>query len=1666
MSEFCHLHCHSEYSLLDGMSRLKDMVKRANELNQPAIALTDHGVMFGAIEFYRAAKKEGIKPIMGVEAYLAPRGMRDRDSKLDRKPFHMLLLAENQTGYQNLLKLSSVAQLEGFYGKPRIDKETLAAHSKGLIATTGCLAAEVPRTLVNEGEEAAVEKLKWYLDVFGRDRFFLELQGHNIPELHTVNDTLVNWARKYDVGLVATNDVHYVRKEDAGPHDILLCMQTRDVLSNPKRMKLTPHESYYITSTEEMQQMFRHYPEALTNTIRIAEMCDVNLDSKGYHLPIFPVPAGYDAESYLRYLVETGLVERYGEKKAKHNPVVRERIERELRIINTMGFDTYFLIVWDLCKFAASADIWWNVRGSGAGSVVAYALRITNIDPLKYDLIFERFLNPARVSMPDFDLDFPDDRRHEMIEYAVRKYGKDKCAAIITFGTLGGRAAVRDVGRTMEIALSEVSRVAQLVPGGGGKGASLKKLLFDDAAAENWPTETADLREVYNSDPIMQDLLNNAIKLEGQTRHASTHAAGIVISDKPVWEYAPLHRPTKGDDSGPIQQVIQFDMNIAESIGLLKVDFLGLATLSIMRRACELIEQRHAEKLNLDNIPYERRHDDPEADAKIMKAYNLIQSGQTVGVFQIEGTGMRRMLQEMRPSEFEHIIAAISLYRPGPMEYIPTYIKRMHGEEEVAYHHEKLKPILQNTYGICVSGDAIVMDAHTGKRYRLDEVGELSDFMIQGVNEQWEPAVGRVTHWIDSGFKPVYKVTLRSGTSIKVTEDHPLLTEEGWLPLKEIQVGHYIGTPPYLIGPNQSPTPIDRRRLRILACLITNGSLANRTVVDFVSKNQALIDEYIRCVEDVFDNVRTTTLTQIGHVTRVSVAKKGGAYHDPNSMVIWLRELGFKHPPSSKPGGLRSYEKFVPPFIFEFGKDDIAFFLAALWDGNGYMANELCHYKTSSPQLAEDVRTLLLRIGIQSTTYTASYQLKSKAGQTPQTRSSYQVTVYDTKRLADLIQSHMISEKRSVKCTKESRFFIKRNPFVAELKQASLLSRRALAKQYGIAPYHFRFASRQDARISKHLVAPLAQDFELPHTRRSLNVIWQEVLSIEPAGVEHVYDLTVDGLHSFTVNLTTVHNCTYQEQIMRIASDLAGYSPGEADLMRRAVSKKKAKEIERHKKIFIEGSIKNGVDQASAEKIYGDIEYFARYGFNKSHASDYAVITVQTAYLKAHYPVEYMCALLEVEFDDPNKVPIFITECRRLGIDVLPPDINASGAKFTIEQNPKNAHLPKDNYQHWAIRVGLGAIKNVGLSAVEQILAEREQDGRFKSLDDFCERVNLRALNRRVIESLGKVGSFDDLVRPVVSNTPREVVTHKDVIDRMIGVSDQIHKAAAVGQLSMFGMMAASTPQLVKSSVLKPLPKISEIDPRKRLDEEKELLGIYISEHPLQQIATEVGKNITHFCGDVSQDDVEQTVVIAGLLSSLRPIITKKGKPMAFLKLEDVQGNIEVVVFPRTYEKAKEILEKDNILLVRGKVDARNDSLSVLADKIELYQAQALDDQSAPVAQTNGTAPKSPNEDSSLRDAIQYNLTLTIQRTDDHQQDVRRFRMILAALQKHKGISKVFLDCILLNGNVVHLEFPKLTTSWNALLRDTLKSYNVKVHAKDVTPKSRGHKYRKNGQHA
>jgi DNA polymerase-3 subunit alpha len=1096
-SEFVHLHVHSEYSLLDGLGRTAHLAKEAARLGQPALALTDHGVMHGAVEFFRNCKKAGVKPIIGVEAYLTPHGrsMQDRDRHKDNKRHHLLLLAQNMTGYKNLLKICSDGQLQGFYYRPRIDAAYLAAHAEGLICTTGCMAAEIPALLNSEGgqpsqPDKALERLRWYLDVFGRDRFYVELQEHSIPALTQVNKTLFQWAGEHELGLLVTNDVHYVTAQDAKAHDTLLCVQTSSLVDQPDRMRMSDN-SYYLKSLEEMSAIFRPMADlpdsAFTNSLKIAEMCEVELEDSSFHLPDLPpgvVPEGYNYESFLRHLTDEGLKRRYGER--ADSPEIQARKEHELEIINGMGFAIYYLIVWDLCQYARRRGIWWNVRGSGAGSIVAYATGITLIDPLKHHLIFERFLNPGRISMPDFDLDYPDDQREELIRYTIDRYGSDRVAQIVSFGRMKARAAIRDVGRAMDIPLSEVDRLAKQISAIPGKPATI-----DDVLDPDHEFYAQELEEQYERVDHVQELIDFARNLEGVARHSSVHAAAVIITDKPLTEYVPVMRP---QGSVITDSVTQFEFPICESIGLLKVDFLGLSTLTVMRKAAELIKARHGLEFTLENIPM----DDPQAFKDLPdfpapdKAFELLASGDVTGVFQVEGNGMRRVLTEMKPTKFEHIVAAISLFRPGPLEYIPTYIARMHGREKVEFKHPKLELILSETYGIIV----------------------------------------------------------------------------------------------------------------------------------------------------------------------------------------------------------------------------------------------------------------------------------------------------------------------------------------------------------------------------------------------------------------------------------------YQEQIIQIAAQLAGYAPGEADQIRKAVGKKIKSKIEEHRSKFVQGAVNNGIDKADAEAIYGDIEFFARYGFNKAHAADYALVTCQTAYLKAHFPIEYMAALLTVERGNTEKVGMLVGECRSMGIEVLPPSVNHSGIEFVIEDRGD---------EDPGIRFGLSAIKNVGEGPVSKIVVARETDGAFTDIDNFCSRVDLRQVGRRALEGLVKVGALDRFA------ARNHILA---IIDRMINLSSSMHKASSVGQMTMFDSGGFDAPQI--GSILYPEPdEMEDIPQREMLSWEKELTGTYLSDHPIQRFLPAIKAANTTLLAELDENMHGQQVTVAGMINFVRHHQTRKGDAMAFVEIEDIQTSREIVVFPRAFEAYADLLVNGNLIIVRGKVDApEGRPPKVLADSI------------------------------------------------------------------------------------------------------------------------------------
>lgn len=1372
---FAHLHVHTEYSLLDGFSNIKKLVKRVKEMNMDSVAITDHGTMFGVIDFYKAAKAEGVKPIIGLEAYMAARGMKDKDSKLDRSSFHLLLLAENDKGYQNLLKIASAAQLEGFYYYPRIDHDFLAAHSEGLICTSGCMSAEIPRALLQDNPEEALRKWNWYYDVFGPDHFFVELQEHNIPEILDLNKKLLELGARYSANYIATNDVHYVNQEDAKLQDVLLAIQTNSTLADKDRMRMTD-DSYFLRSPAEMSRLFAEVPSALSNTLLIAERCNVDLSFKGYHLPDFPVPDGHTPETYLRALCEAGARKRYQDDATSSK--VRERLDYELKVVHEMGFDAYFLIVWDLCTFARDHGIWYNARGSAAGSIIAYTLEITMVDPLEHALIFERFLNPGRVSMPDIDLDFRDDRRHEMLEYCARKYGDDKVAQIITFGTMGTKAAIRDVARVMEIPLPEVDRVAKLVPFVAG-GTTMAEAL-----------EIKEFKQIYDTDPKMREVIDIAARMEGTVRNAGTHAAGVVISDKPILEYLPLHRPTSNSEDTPIKSVTQFEMGILDTLGMLKVDFLGLITLTVMARACDLIFKRHGIKFDLSNIPI----DDP-------KAFELMGAGQTAGVFQVEGGGMTRWLVQMKPKNLDNIIAMVALYRPGPMAFIPDYISRMHGESEVQYRHPAMEPIFKDTYGIpvyqeqlmraavelagytpsesdelrkaiskknkeniekhrakfvkgavekgmeqstadaiytdweefarygfnkCLPGDVEVLDSATGRLVKVEDLyrGAVEiqktlscDISTLKIKNQ------SVLNVMDNGMKPVFRLTTALGRTIEATGNHPFYTYNGWRNLEELQPDEFIAVPRII--------PVE--------------------------------------------------------------GKQEWADHE----AIALGHLLAEYP-----------SKEIPAEVFELTNRQIALLLNALWESAGAADDQSSSYISVSQRTANQIQHLLLRFGVLSQIH--KFNISSE-------ECGWQIVVTEEESVG-IFSNHILRAGRLSATVSGG--------LKSSLSTWKSTKVDSLAQPEGLP------------RTEQAALAPLSP-------RPAQDIYWDRIAYIEYVGEKQTYDLEIAETHNFFANDILVHN---------------------------------------------------------------------------SHAADYGVIAVQTAYLKAHYPAEYMTALLSASASQTEKIAFYVADARTMGVPVLQPDINSSMWDFDIEDVSNKPN----------IRFGLGAIKNVGEGAVKPIIEERLANGKFSDLNDFSRRVDLRSVGKRALEGLIKVGAMDSF-----GNRASLLAA----LDRIVAISSNHFRAADAGQMSLFGAATGIIEEIQ-------LPEVKDVDKREMLNWERELIGLYISDHPLNEYQATLAKIVSYFSAQLSEANHEEKVRMAGLITGVRPYTTKTGKPMGFVQLEDIQGTVELVLFPKTWEQSREKLTVGQIVIVEGKVDQGSTPPKILVDtvKTEIPVTMSADD--------------------------------------------------------------------------------------------------------------------------
>ncbi|MCC6169757.1 MAG: DNA polymerase III subunit alpha [Caldilineaceae bacterium] len=1525
---FVHLHTHSEYSLLDGMGRIKNLVKEAAKLGQPALALTDHGAMHGAVEFFRACKGVGIKPLIGLEAYQTVWGrpMNGRDGQFDRENHHLLLLSRTMTGYRNLLKICSNAHLHGYYYRPRVDHDFLAAHAEGIIATTGCLGAEVPQLLNQGKEKEAYDRLGWYVETFGKENFFIELQEHSVPELVTVNKTLVPWAEKFGLGLVVTNDVHYVREQDGSAHDVLLCVQTGATVQSENRMRMSDG-SYFLKSREQMEATFRPFIDlpasAFDNTLRVMEMCDVDLEDSSYHLPDLPIPKGFTYESYLRHKTEEGLARLYGDN--AHDDVVQERKERELRIIHEMGFDIYYLIVADLCDFARSRNIWWNVRGSGAGSLVAYCVGITGIDPLKNNLIFERFLNPGRVTMPDFDLDYPDDQREEMIRYTVEKFGEDQVAQIATFGRMKARAAVRDVGRAKGIELPMVDRIAKLIPAIPGKPATIQ-----DCLTEGHEFYSPDLVGLYQGESWARDLLDTSMQVEGVARHSSVHAAAVIVADRELTHYTPLMRGNKNTITSTITQ---YEFPILESIGLLKVDFLGLSTLSVMREATRLIRERRGTEYTLNNIPID--------GAESAEAFKLLSSGEVSGVFQVEGQGMRRVLTEMQPSSFEHIVATISLYRPGPLEYIPSFIKRMHGEEEVEYKHPALEPILAETYGIivyqeqiiqilsqlagytpgdadlvrraigkkkasdiemhkkifvegchrngipkdaaaaiygdieffarygfnkCLPGDVEVIDAETGRLVTVEElyrgIAQIDQTLTCDTAAlRLQP--GAVTAVMDNGVKPVYRLTTALGRTIEATANHPFYTFDGWRILEELRAGDQIGVPRSLPVGGHAAWP--DHEVIALGHLLAEGNLCHPNSVYFYSKDPAQCEDYIHAAGQ-FTNVRCTVAL---HKGSYSVYARRRDRAQPPGIVLWAQRLGI--------WGQTAHTKTIPRDVFTLTNRQIGLLISRMWEGDGHIdvPGRSLFYATASKRMAQQLQHLLLRLGMISSLRTVEFPYKEG-------RTGYQLFITSHEnfiRFAEQIAVHFVSPTRRDQLAQlcavapqqaavKDVVPVAVKHLVRAEKTAHGLTWDALRAACGVAPREFYpTGAATKGGFTRQTLQRLAHYFGSDDLRRyaESDLYWDHVVSIDYVGEKQTYDLEIPATHNFVANDILVHN---------------------------------------------------------------------------SHAADYAVICVQTAYLKARYPVEYMAALLLVERDKTEKVVNFINECRRMGIDVLPPDVNYSGLDFEIQARPADAEPNAKRDPHLAyqfpvppdsaIRFGMAAVKNVGEAPVNAILAARTEGGPFTSLEDFCDRVDLRQVGKRPLECLIKVGAFDRFGK-------RSQLL--DAIDAMAAQSAAVHSARESGQLSMFDLLGAGAAAQISPIRL---AEMEEAKGKEKLQWEKELLGVYAMSHPLSQLSVDLANVVTCPCNALDERYHDKNVLLAGMIVGVRTINTKKGDQMAFVQLEDMQGQCEVVVFPRTYAEVKELLAQDNIVVVKGKAQTREGKTSLLADSFQTYVDQVM----------------------------------------------------------------------------------------------------------------------------
>lgn len=1535
MAKFVHLHVHTEYSLLDGISKIKKLVKQAKELGMDALGITDHGSMYGAIEFYKACIAEGIKPIIGCEMYIAPRSHTQKEGKIDTEPFHLTVLAKNYQGYLNLMKLVSIAWLDGYYYKPRIDKDLLKEHHEGLIALSGCPAGEFVRGLENGGLEKGEEIAKTYLEIFGEGNYFFELQNHHWleymgnsphPEIRLEGekmqklqdmtfDAVKKLSKKLNVPFAATKDLHYVKKDHAEAHDAVLCVQTGKFVTDIKRLRMIDTPEFYLKSASEMAADFPDLPEALENTVKIADMCNLEIELAKPKFPIFDIPGGKDPDEYLRELTFQRAPARI--------EMTQDRVERlnyELEIIKKKGYPTYFLIVADFMNWANSQGILTNTRGSAAGSLVLYVLGVTDVDPIFYMLPFERFMNPFRPSLPDIDADLADDRRDEVIRYCMSKYGEDKVAHIITFGTMMGRAAIRDIGRVLAISYGEVDRIAKLVPP--------PKQGFHTSLEDHLKT-VPELAEVYNSNPQYKKMLDLASQIEGTVRHASVHAAGIVISPEPITNFTPVQREANGD-----KVVTQYDMFAVgeDGVGLVKMDFLGIRNLSILGRAVEYVQHNRGIIVDLKTIPL----DDS-------KAFELLARGETMGLFQLEGEGMTKYLMELKPTNIFDISAMVALYRPGPLSIIPEYVARKHNPSKITYFDPRMKDYLERSLGLlvyqddvlltainiagynweeadkfrkamgkkipeemakqkahfldgavangltqesaeelfktiepfaaygfnkCLSGDTTLYDTKTGERMTIKSLyRSRKKPHLFSLEDNYTLNPNHVSFVAENGVKRVFEITTRRGLTIKCTDNHPFFTINGWMQLKDLKVGNRVGTSRRAPLP-QKPYPLEDYRLAVLGYLLAEGNLCHPHGVYYYSKSQHEVDDFVNYVNQFenskvkFNFQKSTVSVYIGRQDR----------KEPNSLFQWLSEIGCLNK--------KATEKSIPEFVYHLNKDQLSFLLAKMWQGDGLISSQeggQFFYATSSQKLASGMQHLLLRLGIISTIHKKAFRYRGKI----MPGFTVNISRYNNiNKFFETIGRHLIGDKlrtcRAI-CLKHPILTGTLSPFAARgskdiipsevltvIKEeiyAANSNLTSFARRNGVS---VRLMWKDTKKIGylRETVQRFAQTLNSKRLSVLANsdVYWDEIVGIEPAGEEMTYDLTIPRTHNFVANDIIVHN---------------------------------------------------------------------------SHAASYGLVAYQTAYMKSNFPVEFMAAVMTAEYGNTEKIAHAMDECRRMGIVVLPPDVNASGVGFTIENLPQEGEpileAPDEARKKQGIRFGLSAIKNVGISAIESIIKAR-QERVFVDIMDLCMRVDTRLVNKKSLESLVRAGALDGL-------GPRSA--QLAVIEQCLEEAHKQSKITLSGQTSLFDGLGDDSGggDMVIHKI--DLPKIDELPLEKILEYEKDLLGFYFHEPPYMEKIRKMRNYVSHKIIQFSDETVGKKVTVGGVIRMVKKVITKKsGSEMAFVKIFDGTGEIEGVVFPKTYTELKELLVEEAVVVMSGKLDQREDEFSVLIDSLEHFDPE------------------------------------------------------------------------------------------------------------------------------